>query len=153
MKKGFTLIELLVVISIIGILASLTLTGFSAARKNARDTTRKSDLSQYRTALEGYASNQSGAYPATDGNSKDHTASSIFDTTVADNPIVPEHLPSVINDPNNTTYYYNYDTNATGTQYVLWVNLETGNYWEICSNGKAGLFTSATAPANDTCDI
>ena len=51
-KKGFTLIELLIVITIIGILASLTLASFGAAQAKARDGVRKSDLSQLKRALE-----------------------------------------------------------------------------------------------------
>ena len=66
MKKnsfGFTLIELLVVISIIGILAALTLVSFGGAQKQARDTQRKSDLNQVKNALENYAGSNNGMYP------------------------------------------------------------------------------------------
>jgi len=49
---GFTLIELLVVISIIGILASLTLVSYTGAQKQTRDTQRRSDLNQYRNACQ-----------------------------------------------------------------------------------------------------
>jgi len=59
---GFTLIELLVVISVIGILASIALVSFGPAQKQARDTQRKSDLKQIRTALELYY-NDYGYYP------------------------------------------------------------------------------------------
>jgi len=65
-KNGFTLIELLVVISIIGILAGLTLTSYSGAQKQARDTKRKSDLVNMRTALEAYYVSYN-AYPITTG--------------------------------------------------------------------------------------
>jgi len=65
-KKGFTLIELLVVISIIGILAGLTLSSYSGAQKQARDTQRKADLTQLKTALEAYYSARN-AYPITTG--------------------------------------------------------------------------------------
>jgi len=64
MSKGFTLVELLVVMAILGILAALTLTSFSSARRAARDTQRKSDLEQIRSALEMYRSDV-GAYPGT----------------------------------------------------------------------------------------
>ena len=63
---GFTLIELLVVISIIGILAGLTLSSYSGAQKQARDTQRKADLTQLKTALEAYYSARN-AYPSTGG--------------------------------------------------------------------------------------
>ena len=93
MKKGFTLIELLVVISIIGILAGLTLTGFNAARKNARDTTRKSDLAQYKAAIESYASNTDGVYPIEPGDSDTTTGVSIFSNNGS---IIPEYLPDKV---------------------------------------------------------
>ena len=53
-NKGFTLIELLVVIAIIGLLASIVLVSLNSARSRARDTKRKADLKQIRTALEMY---------------------------------------------------------------------------------------------------
>ncbi len=160
MKKGFTLIELLVVISIIGILAALTLTGFSAARKNARDTQRKSDLGQYRVALEAYSSTNGGKYPynacpaaTCTGNS--YANSGIFGNA-ANSPLVPEYLPTHIEDPTNVLLTYNYvyyqDTNTSGLEYKLFAGLETGGYWEICSSGKAGKF-STLPPASSTCDL
>jgi len=48
-SSGFTLIELLVVISIIGILASITMVSMSGATEKARDVRIKQDISQLRT--------------------------------------------------------------------------------------------------------
>ncbi|MGI5826140.1 MAG: type II secretion system protein [Patescibacteria group bacterium] len=61
-KKGFTLIELLVVISIIGILIAFSMVSFSETRKTARDSKRRADLEQIRSALEIYR-NEEKAYP------------------------------------------------------------------------------------------
>lgn len=51
-KRGFTLIELLIVISIIGILATLTLASYGGAQQKSRDGVRKSDLAQVKRGLE-----------------------------------------------------------------------------------------------------
>ena len=66
MKKhhGFTLIELLVVISIIGVLTTLILANLSDARGRARDSQKKSELTQLKTALRLYY-NDHQQYPAT----------------------------------------------------------------------------------------
>ena len=50
-RKGFTLVELLVVISIIGILASLSMVSVNIARQRARDAKRKADAAQIQLAL------------------------------------------------------------------------------------------------------
>ena len=54
MLRGFTLIELLIVITIIGTLAGLLFTNFSGARERARDSKRKSDVTQMKNALRLY---------------------------------------------------------------------------------------------------
>ena len=65
LKRGFTLIELLVVISIIGILATLLVANYNAARSRARDAQRKSDLRNIQTALRIYY-NDIQKYPCED---------------------------------------------------------------------------------------
>ena len=51
-NQGFTLIEILVVIAIIGILATISIVSLNGARNKAYDAQIKSDLSQFRTAME-----------------------------------------------------------------------------------------------------
>jgi type II secretion system protein G len=61
-QGGFTLLELLIVIVIIGILAVLIVPNLTAGPQRARDSQRKSDLRNVKTALETYF-NDSNAYP------------------------------------------------------------------------------------------
>lgn len=61
-SQGFTLIELLVVIAILGILATIAMISISGAQKSARDSQRKSDLADIRSALEIYRAD-CGSYP------------------------------------------------------------------------------------------
>ena len=63
-SSGFTLIELLVVVAIISLLSSVVLASLNSARLKARDTRRKEDLYQLRTAIELYY-NTNGSYPST----------------------------------------------------------------------------------------
>ncbi len=60
---GFSLIELIVVIAIIGVLSTLGMANYLNVKTKARDSIRKSDFAQLRSALELYRSDQ-GAYPA-----------------------------------------------------------------------------------------
>lgn len=60
--NGFTLIELLVVVALIGLLTSIGIASYSGIQQRGRDTQRKSDLNQIRTALENYFSNNN-QYP------------------------------------------------------------------------------------------
>lgn len=154
-KTGFTLIELLVVISIIGILAALSVVSFTTAQKQARDTTRKSDLKQYQNSLEEYANKNGGLYPS-------RTASSgATSTTIC----TDMGLTSCPEDPKNSsdsTYAYKYQSDGTNlgtavaTKYVLWGKLESStNYWVICSIGKVGGKAQAgwANPASGVCPL
>ena len=139
---GFTLIELLVVISIIGILASLTLVSYTGAQKQTRDTQRRSDLSQYRNGLETYASSNNGIYPLAFSG----TAASMCETYLK-----PNFMSSCPPDPIATQTYGCYSS-PSGDAYVLYATLETGGYWEVCSTGKSGKFTTAV-PGDAICDL
>ncbi|MBU1024295.1 prepilin-type N-terminal cleavage/methylation domain-containing protein [bacterium] len=61
-QLGFTLIELLVVCSIIGILATMSVTLVSRARMNARETAALATLNSFAGAWEAYWS-RNGTYP------------------------------------------------------------------------------------------
>jgi prepilin-type N-terminal cleavage/methylation domain-containing protein len=149
MKKGFTLIELMVVISIIGILAAIATVSYSAAQKQARDTQRKSDLDQYRSALESFANTNNGLYPG------EKTAVSVG--TVSSGGLCDDlNLATCPSDPKTSyNYMYQSDGSSTGgtavaTRYALWATLEnvTG-YWIVCSNGTS--LTKTTTPSLSDC--
>ena len=65
-KNGFTLMEILIVIAILGILATVGLASYQGSIKRARDTQRRGDLFQVRTALRLYY-NDMMRYPDDDG--------------------------------------------------------------------------------------
>lgn len=142
---GFTIIEMLITISLLVILFGATLMMINpvAQLRKSRDSQRKSDLNQYRTALEAYSVANNGFYTRRPGR---QTASvrpcdKLEPTFMSDCPNDPGHNPG--DSPNNN---YRYRTNGTGclagepcaTQYVLWTYLETGGVWEVCSGGLVG---------------
>ncbi|OGE05783.1 hypothetical protein A3F45_00920 [Candidatus Curtissbacteria bacterium RIFCSPHIGHO2_12_FULL_41_17] len=60
--KGFTLIELLVVITILGVLAGLTLASYGGTQERSRDSRRKTDLDAIKKTLELAKQDTPGAY-------------------------------------------------------------------------------------------
>lgn len=145
-KLGFTIIELLVVISVIGILAGLILARLGTAEKSGRDTRRKSDLNQYRIALENYAVKANGTYLSLVLGD----ASSTLCTTLG-----TSYISTCPQDPrqDGASWFYRYQSNgsggATATQYILWAKLESSGYWYICANGQASAKT--TPPEASDC--
>ena len=134
-KKGFTLIELLVVISIIGILAGMTMVSYTGAQKQARDTQLRSDLAQYRNGLESYATNNNSLYPVSIARA--NMPGGVLCTGAFS--LMPSYISACPADPlNSAPNLYHYRSNAAGDTWVLWAPLETNNSWEVCSNGKSG---------------
>lgn len=159
-RRGFTLVELLVVIAIIGILAAMVLSSLSSARSKARDTARKNDLAQIRTALEQHAADKGGSYPgATTADiwtKSDTTGAGVF---VQNSPIktleTSGYLSTVPLPQRALTEEYGYITNAANTplfganttiaantQYALEATLErpvdsAKPIWQVSSKGTA----------------
>lgn len=61
-ESGFTLIELLVVMLILGILAAIAIPAFFSQREKANDAQAKSMVRTAQTAIETYATDNSGSY-------------------------------------------------------------------------------------------
>jgi len=148
--SGFTLIELLVVISIIGILAGIGVGRYSAAEKQARDSQRKSDLNQYRVALENYSSSSNLTYPIRACGQVTNLCNFVIGASnfqtiyLAGSCLVDRRSAS-----SGENYYYCSD----GTDYVVWASLESGGSYEACSNGKFGKLTTSVVPADSVCDL
>lgn len=79
-KKGFTLIEVVLVLAIGGLIFLLAFIAFQNASVNRRDGVRRADANTIVAELQNYASDHSGAIPATG------TAFSSFLATYMDNP-------------------------------------------------------------------
>jgi len=142
-RKGFTLIELLVVIAIIGILATIGLVALNGAREKARDATRKSDLSQLKTALVLYADDYGSHYPA--GNNDSLAADGIFNTSAVTNPVFDEYISKALADVTNSgALKYVYETctvnSVTNGGFLLYAGLESpeNTYFWIAGDGQSG---------------
>lgn len=157
--RGFTLIELLVVITIIGILGAIGLNTFPQAQKQASDQTRKSDISQYRVALEAYANAHDGFYPG--GAQTAIPAKNLC--TISDWVNFASACPEDPKFSTDSTFQYKFTADGTSlssptsTNYVLWAKLETVSspttYWFVCSNGKSGNATSGIPTSNGSCPL
>lgn len=62
-KNGFTVVELIVIIVVIGILASISIVGYSGLQGRSRDAERKADIESIQSVLETYR-DQTGKYPS-----------------------------------------------------------------------------------------
>ncbi|HUW21744.1 MAG TPA: type II secretion system protein [Candidatus Bathyarchaeia archaeon] len=104
--RGFTLVELLIVLSIIAILFSIALVSLRGTRAVARDTQRKTELEEIRSALEVYRADH-GSYPTTLQGLNELTSLGYMET---------------ITDPLSPTYDYRYESD--GITYNLCAYLE-----------------------------
>ncbi|MFC1727230.1 type II secretion system protein [Patescibacteria group bacterium] len=157
-RDGFTFIEFLVSITVLGIITVVGIGVINPVKQfeKARDTERKSDLAQYRVALESFASAHNSLYPGfTDDNNIAWEELCVL--LEAD-----DHLSDCPEDPRSLLYLYR--TNglgtavATATEYVLWVELEEevdGNtiYWEVCSDGRTGQVAATVDFTDAVCDV
>ena len=165
MKKGFTLIELLVVIAILAILATVIVVIINPGEllKQARDTTRISDLAALNSAIALYLSDvptpvigtvtncTSALSPAPTG----WTCTVVTSTAVTGSGWVPINFTSISSgsplarlpiDPSNTTTYgYAYKSNGSNLTYELDAKMESTKY----SNLTTGVTRNESDGGND----
>lgn len=156
--RGFTLVELLVVIAIIAILSMIGLSIYAGMQKAARDARRRSDLEQYRIALQSYAANNNGKYPSPGGTSSTTTyqdlitgagvATGIFTNS---GPLISDgYLPSALIPPlqqdlaNRDVYRYWYIGGAKIWKLYTGLEGSTTQGWQICSDGRVGQVKTTT---------
>ena len=125
---------------------------YTLAEKQARDSQRKSDLNQYRIALENYSAANNTAYPIKCGNVSDDS-SGLCSFAVGESTFQTTYLSgSCLQDPRTSEsvfYYYCGD----GSQYAVWASLESGGYYEVCSNGKSGKLATQPDAAGGNCSL
>ncbi len=134
-KQGFSLMELLISVSIIAILVAIGVASYATINRQSRDTKRKSDMEQIRSALEMYRADN-GSYPGA-GSGNWVAASSSTDVLIGLTPaLVSTYLPVVPLDPKAAQSYMYLATNASGGYYYgycLSALLESENPTDTCA--------------------
>lgn len=156
-RTGFSLIEVIVAMTIVAVLAAVSVVSYSGAVKTSRDARRKKDLVQIQAALEAYKL-VNGTYPVHTACASTHTrpgcngldpwipgiTSTYIDVLPTDpNAKVPGYIPS-----SPTTYTYNY-RRINATTYHLITRLENtsdpglnGNQYGY--SGTTGIYVLAS---------
>ncbi|MCK9578929.1 MAG: type II secretion system GspH family protein [Methanoregula sp.] len=140
--KGFTLIELLVVVSIIGILASMTVVSLNDARGKARDARRLNDVRQMANVLAMAATE--GTKPETligcnAGSEEKNTRSCTGPETTAN--ILKRFNDPSISDPDNNNFICRAGS-AAPCQYSLRIgstNVENAKIYFFLETNVAGM--------------
>ncbi|OGD30759.1 hypothetical protein A2833_00800 [Candidatus Azambacteria bacterium RIFCSPHIGHO2_01_FULL_44_55] len=119
-EKGFTLIETLIVIAIIGVIASLIIPSLNSARKKARDTKRKAEISQIGRFF-------SASCYLPDGGAGEYDLIGILDELRIKYPQYANMLSQTPKDPKvgtDSESFYKYLVTANGEKCALYANLE-----------------------------
>lgn len=129
-SKGFTLIEVLVAATIIAVLTAIGVVSYTSINKRSRDTKRKSDMEQIRSALEMYRADI-GYYPNAGGGGWANASS--LDTDL----VVNGYMAAIPSDPKSSTQVYRYKA----------TDLSSGNYYGYCLSA----LIEAELNPTDTC--
>lgn len=128
-SKAFTLVELIVVITVIGVLTGGVALSITGNAERARDTRRKTDLQQIKSALEFFRSNTAeGYYPRTVSTGTGLIYRSGSNPGYTYPALVPVYMESMPHDPrttsSNTVDYGYFPRNSSGGS----CNNNAGNY-------------------------
>ncbi len=117
-QSGFTLMELLISISIIAVLMAIGIASYGTINRQSRDTRRKSDLEQVRSALEMYRADN-GYYPTASGGTFVDIATGLADL------VSGGYISALPTDPKSTQVYEYKATSLSGS-----------NYFGYCLSGR-----------------
>lgn len=107
MKKGFTLVELVLVISVIGILAAITIVSYGPWRQSAADNEARNGIDQLRSAMDDIRN-------------------------FADDGKYPQYLPSSITNPGETSVY-----TTTMGRVTLTINTAASSRTSYCGRAQS----------------
>lgn len=153
-SRGFTLIEILISVAIIGVLATIGIMSYSKAQSIARDSKRKQDLTNLKTALELYKQ-RNGEYPPGAATGAAAYSSNLPSWDTFKNILVPtgagtiQYINTLPQDPSlcsgvSCSYYYLYNT-PDSTSFRIGAKLEnsaSGNSANGCADSAgSALFT------------
>ncbi|NCN25346.1 hypothetical protein COT94_01280 [Candidatus Falkowbacteria bacterium CG10_big_fil_rev_8_21_14_0_10_37_14] len=138
-KQGFSLIELLVVMTIIGVLASLTVSSITTARTKAADAMKISDIRNLQIILERYVSKE-GVYP----DSLEFGAPLVSPSGRTYDDKLPAQPKGFLGNNCSSNAGYNYTTSDNKSKYTI----------GFCLNGRVSDCTPGNNKAvpNSICD-
>ncbi len=109
--RGFTIVELIIVVTVIAILASITIVAYNGAQARAEYARAQTDMKHISDALTVYQS-QNGSYPVGDGSTFQPVATALAS-------LVPSYLDNANALTPKTGYAYLYRADTAGTDYEL----------------------------------
>ena len=142
-RQGFTLIELLVVITIIGVLATISFSGYSRFIENARITKTVAVAKNVFNAMTSYASDHNGKFPqkgaATSNGGNFSNAEDVFREFIVKEYVSDEKDFAVDNSPVELDGYVGDAPNYNDA----FSNADGGVHWSVIGNGTQTMRGSA----------